>query len=99
MILWHDNEHHCVHVYIYGCMYVGLCMLWVTGRIIFNIFEAASVCLDIPLSIFGAKTTQRAVPAKTCENGKKDEGRWSVRSETLEQKVRDSIPRGGASRL
>ena len=44
---------------------MGLCMLCVTVGII-CIFEAASNCLEgLSLSIyFGAKTTQRGVPAK-----------------------------------
>ena len=31
---------------------VGLCLLWVAGGIIFNIFEVVPECLDIPLLIF-----------------------------------------------
>ena len=39
-------------MYIYRCVSVGLCMLWVAGRTIFSIFEAASDCLEnLPLSI------------------------------------------------
>ena len=59
-----------VYIYIYGC--VGLCVCsWMDGQgedLISGIFEAAPECSKgLSLSIIDAKTTQRAVPAKTCE--------------------------------
>ena len=37
------------------CVCVGLCVFWVAGEIIFNIFEAVPECLDIPLSILAPR--------------------------------------------
>ena len=42
--------------HIYGCICVGLCMLWVVVEIIFSIFETALDCLgDLPLSILARR--------------------------------------------
>ena len=46
-------------------------------------FWPVSECLFV---YFGMKTTQRAVPAKTCKTRR--EGRWTVRSETPKLGVR-----------
>ena len=45
---------------------------------------------------FDTKTTQRAVPAKTCETGREDEGRGQL-GVRLEQRIRDSSPRRTAA--
>ena len=48
-------------------------VLWVAGGIIFNIFEAAPMCLDIPLSILVRRPHKKLCPQKNCETGREDE--------------------------
>ena len=90
-----------MYEYIYGCICVGLSVCsWMGGQrgdLIPGIFEAVPECLeDLPLSIFGARTTQRAVPAKICETGRENEGRSQLGGR-LRSRVRNSNPGRGAS--
>ena len=54
-------------------MCVGLCVLWVTGGIIFNIFEVTSECQDIPLSILARRPHKELNPQKPARPKEKDE--------------------------
>ena len=61
----------CMYIYMYVC--VGLCVSWVAGGIIFNIFEAVPEFLDIPLSILARrlfKELYQQKPAKPEERTK-----------------------------
>ena len=93
--MWHNNEHQCVYIYIYiyvhGCMR-GSLVLWVAGRIIFNIFEAEPECLDI-LCLFWHKDHTKTCACKNLRDRKRDQRTWSVRSETPEQKVKKVKPK------
>ena len=45
-----------MHVYMYGCVCVDLCVLWVAGGIISCIYEVALKCLeDLLLSILAQR--------------------------------------------
>ena len=81
---------------------MGLCELWVADGIISGIFEVALESQeDLPLSTLAQRQHKELCPRKPAGLEKKDEGRWSVRSETPEQRVKDSSPgrRAGQSAL
>ena len=80
-----------IYIYIYMNVCVGLCVLWVVGGIIFNIFEAAPECLDIPLSILAWRPHKNQCSRKSA----KPEESQSVSSETPEQRVRHPERREG----
>ena len=62
---------------MYVCMYidvsVGLCVLWVAGGIILNIFEVAPEFLDIPLSILARRPQKELYLRKPARPEEKDE--------------------------
>ena len=59
---------------------VVLCMLWVAGGIIFNIFEVAPECPDIPLSTLAQRPHKELCLQKPMRPEEKDEE--SVRNKT-----------------
>ena len=65
-----------IYIYIFVCVYVAICVCsWIGdqgwGDLISGIFEVSRKPFFV---YFGAKTTQKAVPAKTCETGRESEG-------------------------
>ena len=67
-------------------MCVGLCVLWVAGRIFFNIFEAAPESQDTPLFILARRTHKELYLRKPT----RPEESQSVRSETPEKRFSQS---------
>ena len=71
----------CIHIYMDICLWVFVCVCrWVA------FLTSARVSRGTHLSILA----QRSKPWKPARPEEKDEGSWSVRSETLKQWVRHS---------
>ena len=79
----------CVCVCVCICMYMDVCVLWVAGGIIFNIFEIASECLDICLSILVQRPYKELCPQKPARPEERDEecGQRGVRLQSRVSKI------------
>ena len=80
-------------------MCVGLCVCsWIDSQrrdLIFRIFICVRVSRRTLLSILARRPHEGLCPRKSARLKEKDEGRWSIRSKTSKQRVRNlSLRRG-----
>ena len=77
-----------IYIYEYVCMGVCICS-WMGGQGGESyLFEVGARCPEyLSLSTLGAKTTQKAVPSKTCETRREGWREESVRGETSKRSV------------